>query len=196
MPTTLTLKQRVADLLQLRTLDDHPQVHAAHERVAGARRTLDKAERRHADAQAECHAAESAAADGRHDEKRIRRAQEELDTAASNVRIATLTLERALEAAKETYHTVCTEVERDLREHHRDTLYLLAASLEDAKGYSYAASRIVDCSRALLPGGVYREYPGRAMTDTEDGSWRREFGSPGSTGETRYGRWRQFFKLD
>jgi hypothetical protein len=194
MTTTLTLKQRVADLLALSSLDQHPQVKAAHERVAAAQRTLNKVERRYADAREERHRAESAAAEGQRDDKRLRRAQEELDTAVSEVRIATLTLERARDAAKETYNAVCTDVDRDLREHHRDTLHLLAAALRDAKQYSDAAARLEDCSGRLLPGGTYREHPGKPLT-TYEGAWRREFGSPGTTAETRFSRWCQFWKL-
>lgn len=193
MPTTTPAALKLAELLRLGSLDGHPRVRAAHERVAATQRTFDGAERRHTEAQAERHAAESAAADGQRDDRRIRRAQEQLDAAASELRIAGLALDRAREAATENYETVCRDVDRELREHHRDALLMLAASLADAKRCSDAVGRIEDCSGALLAGGYYRKQPGSSLTEA---SWRREFGGPMSRGETRYSYWRKFWKLD
>lgn len=193
MPTTTTRANLgLPDLLRLGSLDEHPRVHAAHARVTDAQRTCESAERRHAEAQTERHAAESAAADGQRDERRLTRAQAQMDSAASELRIATVALERARTAATETYDDVCRDIDNELRAHHRPALRDLDTALAEAKRCSDAVARIEDASRVLLSGGYYRKEPGTALTE---GCWRREFGGPTSRGETRYSYWRKFWKL-
>lgn len=194
MPTTTTTTLSLSDLLRLGSMHDHSYVRAARARVADAQQAVDAVERAHAEAQAERTAAEAAAADGRRDDRRLARAQTQLDSTASDLRIATLALDRAREAVAEAFDTACRDVDRQLHDLHRAAVAEFHDALREAKRCNDALARLEDCSAALFRGGMYRKTPGSPLTEA---SWRKEFGGPGpgSTSETRYDYWRKFWKF-
>jgi hypothetical protein len=177
------------DPLTLESLGHHPAQKNARAAFAEAQRQCAAASEMVAAAERDLADAEASASDGNRDDKRLRAARERVTQANDEHRIAQRRVASAQAHSEETLRRVADEVHQHMVALHRAAVQELDAALGEAARRSHAVTALEDKSATLFSGGPYRTLPGRPLPRT---SWRKEFGSPGSTaGNTRYGVWRE-----
>jgi hypothetical protein len=176
--------------MDLRSLDNHPDVRSALEAMKKAQRTLNQIVNSKDDAERELSAAEDRAALGERDDVALRRARERLNGYVSEVRIAERAVALAEQAYTEALRTTTFACAAYLQTQHEAELQLFDAALEVAQRHSQRLAELERKSSELISDGPYTPKDRRWACRLRVASWRKEFGRGGF-----FDYWRKYHRL-